>query len=304
MQACGVSAPGAAEAVLLDLPEPAPPGTGQVLIAVEAAGVGPWDGLLNTGGWDVGLRPPAALGVEGAGRISAVGPDVQGISVGDRVVAHGAPLPGGSGFWAEQVLVTALHTAPLPGELDPVAAAALPVNGLTALQALEALGLSTGQRLLVTNGGGATGSLAIQLAASAGVEVTATASPSAEERLRSLGAAEVIDYHDPAWPARAQGGFDAALIAARGTAATSLPLIRDGGQLCSLTSDAPGAERGITGANLYVRPDSAQLMRLTRDLAQGVLRLDPEPMPLAEGPVSFARVTAGRTAGRKLVLTT
>ncbi|MDX3757993.1 NADP-dependent oxidoreductase [Streptomyces sp. AK02-04a] len=302
MKACGVSAPGATEVTLLDLPEPPPPGTGQVLIAVEAAGVGAWDRLLNAGGWDVGLRPPAALGVEGVGRISAVGPGVQGLPVGDRVVAHEAPLPGGSGFWAEQVLVTAAHTTPVPSGLEPVAAAALPINGLTALQALEALGLSTGQRLLVTNGGGNTGSLAIQLAAAAGVEVTATASPSAEKRLRSLGAAEVIDYHDPAWPVGAQGRFDAALIAAAGTAATALPLIRDGGQLCSLTSDAPNPERGITSTNLYVRPDPAQLARLTTDLAQGLLRLTPEPLPLMEGPAAFARAAAGRTAGRKLVL--
>lgn len=302
MKAIGVSAPGVGEVSLLELPEPPPPGAGQVLIAVEAAGVGPWDRLLNTGGWDVGLQPPAALGVEGAGRIRAVGPGVQGISVGDRVVVHDAPLPGGSGFWAEQVLVTAAHAAPVPDELEPTAAAALPVNGLTALQALEALGLTAGQRLLITNGGGNTGSLAIQLAAAAGVEVTATASPSAEDRLRGLGAAEVIDYHDPAWSAHTQGGFDAALIAASGTAVMALPLVRDGGRLCSVTSDAPEPERGITSTDLYVRPDAAQLTRLTADLAQGLLRLVPEPLALREGPTALERVTAGRTAGRKLVL--
>lgn len=302
MKASGVSAAGMTEVILLNLPEPPSPGAGQVLLEVEAAGVGPWDRLLNTGGWDVGLRPPAALGVEGVGRVRAVGPGVQGISVGDRVVAHEAPLPGGSGFWAEQVLVTATHTAPVPDALEPVEAAALPVNGLTALQALEALGLTTGQRLLITNGGGSTGALTIQLAAAAGVEVTATASPSAAERLREFGAAEVVDYHDPAWPDRVQAGFDAALVAAPGTAALALPLVRDGGQLCSLTSDAPDPERGITSTDLYVRPDAAQLTQLTTGLAQGLLRLTPEPLPLAEGPAAFDRVTAGRTAGRKLVL--
>ncbi|MFF4692806.1 alcohol dehydrogenase catalytic domain-containing protein [Streptomyces sp. NPDC001307] len=66
------------------------------------------------------------LGVEGVDRVRAIGPGVQGISVGDRVVAHQAPLPGGSGFWAEQVLVAAAHTAPVPDELEPAAAAALP----------------------------------------------------------------------------------------------------------------------------------------------------------------------------------
>ena len=111
MKAIGVSAPGATEVGVLDLPDPPPPGEGQLLIEVEAAGVGPWDRLLNTGGWHVGLRPPAALGVEGVGRVRAIGPGVQGISVGDRLVTHEAPLPGGSGFWAEEVLVTAAHTA-------------------------------------------------------------------------------------------------------------------------------------------------------------------------------------------------
>ncbi|MFC9635843.1 alcohol dehydrogenase catalytic domain-containing protein [Streptomyces mirabilis] len=66
-----------------------------MLVAVEAAGVGPWDQPLNGAGWDVGLRPPAALGVEGAGKVLAVGAGVTGFAVGDRVLAHEAPLPGG-----------------------------------------------------------------------------------------------------------------------------------------------------------------------------------------------------------------
>ncbi|MGX1494890.1 NADP-dependent oxidoreductase [Streptomyces tendae] len=302
MKAIGVTGPGRADVNLLDIPEPPPPGRGQMVVEIEAAGVGPWDRLLNTGGWDVGLRPPAALGVEGVGRVCAVGPGVQGISLGDRVLAHDAPLPGGSGFWTEQVLVTAAHAALVPDTLDPVVLAALPVNGLTAVQALEVLGLTAGQRLLITNGGGSTGALAIQLAAVAGVEVTATASPSAADRLREYGASEVIDYRDPAWSDRAQGGFDAALIAVPGTAARALPLVRDGGQLCSLTSDAPASERGIASTDLYVRPDAAQLTQLTTDLAQGRLRLAPEPVPLTDGPDAYDRVLTGRTAGHKLVL--
>lgn len=95
----------------------------------------------------------------------AVGAGVTGFTADDRVLAHEAPLPGGSGFWAERVLINADHAAACPPDLDAVHAAALPVNGLTALQALEKLGLSREQRLLITNGGGATGALAIQLAA-------------------------------------------------------------------------------------------------------------------------------------------
>ncbi|GAA5017138.1 NADP-dependent oxidoreductase [Actinopolymorpha pittospori] len=303
MKACGVSGPGA-DVMLLELPDPPSPGPGQLLVAVEAAGVGPWDQLLNGAGWDVGLRPPAALGVEGAGRVLAVGADVDvdEFAVGDRVLAHEAPLPGGSGFWAERVLLTAADTAPcLPG-LTPAEAAALPVNGLTAWQALATLGLGSGQRLLITNGAGATGSLAIQLAAAMGVEVTATASASSTDRLRGLGAARVVDYHDPDWPDRVRGPFDGALTAATGTATAVLPLVRDGGRLCSLTSDAPAAERSITSTDLYVQPDARQLARLAEQVGEGELRLVPEPLPLREGPAAFTRAAAGRTGGKKLVL--
>jgi NADPH:quinone reductase-like Zn-dependent oxidoreductase len=301
MKACGVSGPGG-DVMLLELPDPQAPGPGQILMAVEAAGVGPWDGLLNGAGWDVGLRPPAALGVEGAGRVLAVGADVDEFAVGDRVLAHEAPLPGGSGFWAERVLLTAVDVTPCLFGLTPVEAAALPVNGLTAWQALATLGLGSGQRLLITNGAGATGSLAIQLAAAMGVEVTTTASASATDRLRDLGAAWVVDYHDPDWPDQVRGPFDGALTAATGTATDALPLVGDGGRLCSLTSDAPAGERSITSTNLYVQPNAAQLARLAEQLGEGELRLVPEPLPLREGPTVFARAAAGRTGGRKFVL--
>ncbi|MGI5133457.1 NADP-dependent oxidoreductase [Streptomyces sp. CA-106110] len=290
------------EVALLELPEPSSPGPGQILVTVEAAGVGPWDRLLNGGGWDVGLRPPAALGVEGAGKVLAVGAGVDGFAVGDRILAHEAPLPGRSGFWAERVLITAAHAVACPSGLDSLEAAALPVNGLTALQSLEKLGLSREQRLLITNGSGATGALAIQLAAAKGIEVTATASAGAAERLRGLGATEVVDYHDPNWSAKVRGGFDAALIIATGTADAALPLLRDGGRLCSVTSDAPPEERGITSWNLYVEPNAAQLAQLAEQVAAGALKLAPEPLPLSEGPAAFARVVTGQAGGKKIVL--
>lgn len=302
MKACGVSG-AEKEVALLELPEPSSPGPGQILVEVEAAGVGPWDQLLNGAGWDVGLRPPAALGVEGAGKVLAVGAGVTGFAVGDRVLAHEAPLPGGSGFWAERVLINADHAAACPPGLDAVHAAALPVNGLTALQALEKLDLSRGQRLLITNGGGATGALAIQLAGAKGIEVTATASAAAAERLLGLGAMEVVDYHDPNWSAKVRGGFDAALVIATSTADAALPLVRDGGRLCSLTSDAPPEERGITSWDLYVEPNAAQLVQLAEQAAAGTLKLAPEPLALSEGPAAFARVVTGRAGGKKIVLT-
>ncbi|WP_374101778.1 MULTISPECIES: alcohol dehydrogenase catalytic domain-containing protein [unclassified Streptomyces] len=101
MKACGVSGADG-DVVLLELPEPPSPGPGQVLLEVEAAEVGPWD-RSNDAGWDVGLRPPAALGVEGVGRVLAIGAD---------------------GFGGERALITAAHAAACPQGLNPVLAEA------------------------------------------------------------------------------------------------------------------------------------------------------------------------------------
>ena len=286
----------------LALPPPPEPGPGQVLVAVEAAGVGPWDDLVRQGSWDVGLRPPAALGVEGTGRVVAVGPGVTAVSVGDAVLAHEAPLPGGGGFWAERVLLTAAYVARRPPALDAVAAAALPVGGLTAAQALEAVQLKPGGRLLVTGGAGGTGVLVVQLAARAGLHVTATASSTSAPRLRRLGAETVIDYHDPHGLDHADGPFDAAVVAAVGTAAAALRLVRDGGRLCSLTSDAPQGERDITTSDLYVHADGEELARLAGALTDGTLEVQPEVLSLRDGGDALARVLTGRAGGRKLVL--
>jgi hypothetical protein len=68
--------------------------------------------------------------------------------------------------------------------------------------------------------------------------------------------------------------------------------VRDGGRLCSLTSDAPAPQRGIISTNLYVRPDAAQLARLAEQFSEGTLHLTPEPLPLREGPAAFTRVAA------------
>ena len=300
MRACGVRRFGS-DVELLDLAEPPDPGPGQVAITVEAAGLGGWDPLVRTGEWDVGLHPPAAMGVEGSGRVVAVGEGATDVAVGDAVLTHDVPLPGGSGLWAERALLTSAHVAPLPAGLDPVAAAAIPVSGLTARQALADVALESGQRLLVTGGASPTGSLVIELAAGAGVSVTTTASPRHEARLAELGAGVVLDYHSD-WSNMTTTPFDAAVVAAPETSSTALGLIADGGRLCSLVSDAPEGERGISSKDLYVRPDRSQLEELARLMRDGTLVIDVEAVELADGPKVFDVVSRGRAGGKKYVI--
>jgi NADPH:quinone reductase-like Zn-dependent oxidoreductase len=273
------------------------------VLAVQAAGMGRWDGLLHNGGWEVGLRPPAALGVEGAGTVAAVGPDVTNVVVGDLVLTHAAPLPGGSGLWAEQALVTAAHLARRPAALDPVLAGGLPVAGLTARQALDQLAVFVGTRLLITGASGSTGTIAVQLAVHDGATVIATAAARHADRLRALGAAHIVDSHAPDWAAHLQQGFDAVLVAVGGTAAAAMSLLLDGGRLCSITSDAPAGERNITTTNLYVRPDAGQLRRLAAEAAEGRLTLDTRAVRLQDAPPVAQQVTVGGSGTPKYVLT-
>ena len=301
MRACGVRQFGG-EVALLDLNEPPDPGPGQVVLTVYAGGVGGWDPVVRTGEWNVGIKPPAAMGVEGTGRVAAVGEGAADVSVGDVVLTHEAPLPGHSGLWAEHALLTSAHVARLPEGLDPVAAAGIPVSGLTARQALDDVALESDQRLLVTGGASPTGSLVIQLAAIAGVSVTTTASSRHAARLAELGAEIVLDYHDADWSEKTTTPFDAAVVAAPGTSIAALGLVADGGKLCSLVSDAPEGERGISSSNLYVRPDRSQLAELSGQMRDGLLVIDVEAETLTDGPRVFDVVSRGHAAGKKYVL--
>ena len=287
---------------VLDLPAPRQPEAGELLLETITAGIGSWDALLHiTNGWDVELRPPAALGVEGVGRIIAIGAAVKDFKVGDVVVVHDTPLPGGSGFWAEQVLVHALSAALLPSGLSPEIAAALPVAALTASQALKELQVSAGTRLLVV-GSGPTAVMAIRLGVLAGAEVVAAASPRHGDRLRRLGAVDLIDSHAENWAQTTSRRVDAVLIAADGTSEEAMKLIDDGGRLTSLTSDAPEPTRGITTNNLYIVPDGADLERLAKLAAAGELSLEVTTVTAEQAPATEAIVAAGRSRGIKYVI--
>ena len=214
MRGAGIDA--AAGAVTgLELAAPRPLRADEVLLDVRAAGVGNWDDLMRTGGWDSGLTPPFALGVEAAGLVAATGSEVTGFAAGDEVLAYVFPFRDG-GAWAEQVIVPAAQLVPRPANVSWAQAAALPVPALTAQEALDdALGLRAGEKLLVNGGSGVTGGMVVQFAALAGAEVAATAGPRSAQQVRALGAAHVIDYHDPDWPARARealGGPAAAAV--------------------------------------------------------------------------------------------
>lgn len=297
MQAAVVNTFGGPEQVeIVRVPIPQP-GAGQVRIRVAAAGVNPVDGAVRVGVFG-GAGTRLGLGWDVAGEIDAVGAEVTGWSAGQRVVGlHYGPVKP-LGTHAEYAVLDASAVAAAPVTVDAVAAAALPLSGLTAARAVGLLGLAPGSSVLVTGAAGMVGGLAVQLAVRAGLVVTALAGESDEEFVRSLGATAFVPRGSaPAEPV--DGVVDAAVLGE-----PALGFIRDGGVYVGLRPHAgPAAERGIRVVEQEVAADGAHLAELVGLVDAGALTLRvSQTVPLADAVKVHARLAEPGTRGR-LVLT-
>jgi NADPH:quinone reductase-like Zn-dependent oxidoreductase len=288
---------------MIDVSEPRPLALDEVLVEVVAAGVANWDEFVRTGGWDVGGRPPMALGVEASGTVLAVGDAVDGWSPGDEVMTHPLPLRD-QGTWAPQLIAPAALLARKPATATWEAAAAFPVPALTAEQVIgEALDVHAGEWFLVHGAGGVTGGLLVAVGTLRGAQVIATAGPANLERVSALGAHHVIDYHDRDWPEQVRAvsggrGVAAAVNAASGHAADAMRAVADNGRLATITSDPPAEERGITVSNVYVRPDGSQLRQLAERFADGTLAVPvASTYGLADAATALSQTTSGHAGG-------
>jgi NADPH2:quinone reductase len=191
-----------------DWPDPVPE-AGEVVVDVEACGVNFVDALMVQGLYQIKPQPPFVPGGEVAGRVARLGEGVEGVAVGDPVVA----LPGLNGF-AEQVRVRASALLAIPKGLDMATAACFVQSYCTALFALDRRGrLQAGETVLVLGAAGGVGLAAIDVAKAMGARVIAAAStPEKLELCRSRGADETIDYSREDLKVRAKelsgGGVD------------------------------------------------------------------------------------------------
>ena len=219
----------------LPVPEP---DANKVLIALDTAGVGPWDADMRAG-WspDGEVRFPLVLGTDGAGHVAAVGSNVSRLQIGDRVYSYSFANPKG-GFYAAYAAVVADKVAHFPKRLNLEQAGAIPTTGLTALQGVDALRLNEGETVIIHGASGGVGALAIQFAKKLhGARVFAIASGEDGVALvRRLGADAAVDgrREDVAAAVRgfAPGGADALLALAGGEALERcLNALRTGGRL-------------------------------------------------------------------------
>ena len=169
------------------------PGPNEVLVKVEAAGVGPWDGWIRAGKSALPQPLPLTLGSDLSGEIVAVGPEVSDLHVGDQV--YGVTNPRFTGAYAEYALASAAMVSRKPTSLTYIEAASVPVIAVTAWQALfDQAQLKAGQTVVIHGAAGNVGAYAVQLARRAGVRTIATASTDDIPFVRNLGADTVIDF--------------------------------------------------------------------------------------------------------------
>jgi NADPH:quinone reductase len=210
-RAVGIRRPGGHEVVaVIDRPV-REPGENEVRIAVAAAAVNPTDtGLREGGAGD--LPAPWTPGMDAAGTIESVGPGVERLAIGDRVMAAVSPRRADGGAQCELIVVPAASVVAAPDGATLRQAATLPMNGLTALRGLELLGLAAGDTLAVSGGAGILASYVIALAHEQGLRVLADAKPPDTDLVRSFGADVVLSRSDDfaaAVRAVEPGGVDA-----------------------------------------------------------------------------------------------
>lgn len=290
------------------LPEPGP---GQVRVRVRAAAVNPVDAATAAGALAaIGFHPPRdawGLGWDLAGTVDALGPGTTGYAVGDEVIGVQHLLDVASGAHADYALLDSVQLAPAPSGVDPVSAATIPLNALTAEQALDRAGLAPGQTLLVTGAAGAVGAFAVELAVRRGLRVVALAGASDEDFVRGLGAEWFVprgtEYLAAAVRALVPGGVDGAVDAAVLGGTTVLGAVRDRGVFVTLGAVPAVPLRGIDTGIVLVAADTERLAAVSRLAAAGGLTLRvAATYPLADAAKAYERLGAGGLRGRLVLV--
>jgi NADPH:quinone reductase-like Zn-dependent oxidoreductase len=312
-----------------EVPEPALRNS-DVLVRIHAAGVNPLDSKIRDGEFKLILpyRPPFVLGHDVAGVVTRVGPGVRGFAVGDEVYAR--PGKDRIGTFAELIAIDQDDLALKPTTLSMHEAAAVPLVGLTAWQALvEIAQVTAGQKVLVHAGSGGVGTMAIQLAKHLGATVATTTSTTNVDWVKSLGADIVVDYKTEDFAALLSD-YDVVLDSLGGeTLEKSLTVLKPGGLVIGIGGPPDPAfakelavswfvrtvitllsrrirtratRRGVTYSFLFMRASGAQLRELTTLIDAGLLRpVVDRVFPFDETLEAVAYVDQGRAKGKVVV---
>lgn len=289
---------------VVDIESPAP-GMGQIRVRVHAAGVNPVDIMNRQSGVFVG-QPPFVLGWDVSGTVDAVGPGVTLYQPGDDVFGL-LPFPQGHGAYAEHVVGPTRAFVPKPAHIDHVQAAALPLAGLTAWQALiDTARVQQGRRVLITAPAGGVGHLAVQIAKACGAYVIGLVTNDTSDYVMALGADEVIDYTTTDF-AEKLADLDVVFdLVGHDYPTKAIKVLTPGGTLVSTVPQtlpavaAEAAAKGVRLAGLFVEADRLGMAAISELAAAGRLT----PTIAATFPLKEVRAAHSYQASAgKVVLT-
>lgn len=287
------------------------PGPCEVLVRVVAAGTNPVDAKLRASGDARGLEAPIILGADISGVVEEVGPGVTDFAAGDEVYyTPEVSGPRSNGSYAEYHVARADIVAKKPPSLSHEEAAAVPLAGGTAYEAIvRRLALRVGETVLIHGGAGGVGSFAVQIAKAAGARVLATAGSDNQEILKELGADVAIDYSsqnvaEVALDDTGGHGVDSVFDAVGGgTIVESLPATRPFGRLATILGAqgdlTPLYQNNQTLYGVFLTRERARLEEFGRLIERGQVRPPvAEVLPLEEVGKAHERLDSGHGHGK------
>jgi NADPH2:quinone reductase len=287
------------------------PGAGEVLVRVVAAGTNPVDAKFRTDGASIGLEAPIVLGADVSGVVEEIGPGVADFAPGDEVYYTPEVFgPRSNGAYAEYHAAGADIVAEKPASLSHEEAAAVPLAGGTAYEALvRRLALRVGETVLIHGGAGGVGSFAVQIAKAAGARVLATAGPDNRGVLEELGAEIAINYQDQdtvevVLEETGGVGVDAVFDAVGGgTIVDSIPATKPFGRLATILGAqgdlTPLYQKNQTLYGVFLTRERARLEELGALIDRGQVRpLVAEVLPLEEVGKAHERLDSGHGRGK------
>lgn len=292
-----------------EVPKPTP-GSHDLLIQVQAAGLNPVDYKLRRGDFRANQTLPIIPGFDVAGTVVGKGDQVKDFKEGDEVFAFYWPQPHGlNGCCAEYVAIPAHVVARKPLVASWAESAALPCAGLTAFQGLFThLKLGPRQKILILGGTGGVGSFAVQLAQATGAEVGATCSYEKAPFVRTIGATLTFDYQKPDWILTAKNAYPNGVDLIFDTVGESnlkyLSLLAPGGAVVSCANfdiEKDAQQAGKTGRCFMVEPIASQLQTLAKRFDNSHFTVRLETLKLDQAREAHKMLESGHTVG-KIVL--
>ena len=294
----------------IDRPDPA---DDEVLVRVVCSGTNPVDAKLRQNAAWAGLEPPLVLGYDVSGVVEAVGRKVTDFKPGDEVYYTPEIFGNSLGSYAEYNVAPAAILARKPENLSHAEAAAVPLAGGTAWEAIvRRLQVRPGETVLIHGGAGGVGSFAVQIAKAAGARVLATAGTRNQEVLRELGADVAIDYTaenaaEIALQHTGGKGVDVVFDTAGGDLiAKSIPAARPFGRLACILTPA-GTLGGLASKNqtlfgIFLMREADRLREMAQAIEQGKIRpLVDQVLPLEEVRKAHERLDSGHGTGKVIL---